>query len=813
MPGIRVPPRGNPKAKIMLVGEAPGHYEEEELKPFVGPAGTVLTEMLMKAGIDPEEDVFYTNLAKERPPANELKTWCRHGIPEGPLLEGLEALRREINEVNPNVIIPLGNYALYFLYGQKLNKQGDPTGISNYRGYVCEGRKLAKGRKLLPTIHPSYYLRGKRGEIPLGILDLSRAANESTRPDVTRKPRRTYLDPRGDDRRDLRERLLTEGRWLGVDIEYIKPTIFVVGFCVSPDWAVSIRIRSLEDKLWCKELIESGKPLLFQNAMYDCGMLEWFWEVDAWKNLAYDTMVAAYNINMEYPKDLGWLGSMYTDVPPWWDVVDWDKIRSGEQSINELLPYNGYDGMVTYEVAMKQQPELLSVPGMRRAFDFDMSKLKPLWDMSKRGVLLDTERLGTLRKRAKKDFNEGQVILKDLSEIAGIEVPMGMDFPVDSPVIVPKFLEGLGLELTTKTGKRGWYKTDRVTLMELRRKSEDRVHNVAIETLLKVRKAKGLEENFLDVDWDDDGRARCIYDCTKTVTRRLSSKEFFPTGRGKNLQNIYAPSSSPEYGWEVRSCWIPDLGYEFGYADLKGAEFLIVAELTQDPLMLKFAQMTREGTGFVHKETAALMFGGTAGQYQKDTPPYYLGKKLRHSGNYMVGPRELMGRINAEALNTGVWVSQTEVADLILKYKRIHPGLPTWWREVEDEARANRGWLRNLFGHPRCFHDRSKVPDMVAFVPQSTVGDAMNYGIVAMAADKELRDAEFQMLLQGHDAIGFQYPVENRSFVLTRIRRHMDVPGMVVPKTGLEMRIPVEISIGPSWGELKDWTEDISAAA
>jgi DNA polymerase I-like protein with 3'-5' exonuclease and polymerase domains len=439
-----------------------------------------------------------------------------------------------------------------------------------------------------------------------------------------------------------------------------------------------------------------------------------------------------------------------------------------------------------------------------------MSKLRPLWDMSKRGCRLDLARMSSLRTRAEKDFAEAQAVLKNLADVAGIALPPGMDFPVDSPKIAPEFIRGLGGDLRIKTGVRGFYKCDKVTLMELRRKSEDKLLNLGIENLLKARKAKDLPSNFLDVDWDDDERARCIYDCTKTTTRRLSSKEFFPTGKGKNLQNIYAPSSSPEYGSEVRSCWIPDDGYEFGYADLKGAEFLIVAELTQDPLMLKFADMSRRGVGNVHKETAALMFGGSAADYVKDTPPYFLGKKLRHSGNYMVGPRELMGKINAEALNTGVWVTEAEVKKLIYKYAHeLHPGLPLWWDETKVIARKNAGRLRNLFGFVRLFHDQSQLPQLVAFVPQSTVGDCMNFGIVSIYHDKELRDADFQFLLQGHDAIGFQYPVENRDFVLPRVRKHMDVPGMVVPKTGKEMKIPIEISVGRSWGELKDYEEDL----
>lgn len=788
----------------MLVGEAPGFYEEKSGRPFVGPAGNVLTEMLMKSGIDPEE-CYYTNICKYRPPKNELIEWAKWGVPNEQVTEGLEELSEEVARVSPNVIVPLGNWALHFFYGTKISKEGYPVGIGDYRGYVLETRKLCKGRKIIPTLHPSYYLRGKYGEVGLGLFDLGKVRQESLSPRIVRQERQYYLDPRGAERDRLRARLVAEGPILFFDIEYVGHSLKCVGFAVSPTWAVTIKIRSPEDVRWCKELLESGKPLGAQNAMYDVGMLEWHYDIHCFQHLVYDTMVAAYVLNIEHKKDLGFLGSLYTDMGAWWDVVDWDKIKAGTQSVDELLPYNCGDNVVTCEVAEKQQKEMARDPKYLEAFKFDMAKLPALWNISKRGVRLDVDQLLAVKYKSNRKEAEGQALLNDLADGFGVE-RNGTDFNVKSPIAVPNLLLAMGVELTKRTDGLKYWDSSNVQVMEyLRRDKDNKILHKVVCTLVDVREARDVESKFSNIQWDDDQRARCIYDATKTTTRRLSSKTFFPTGKGTNLQNLHAPNSSLQYGGLIRGCFIPDPGYKFGYADLKGAEFFIVAELSQDAKMLEFADMTLKGTGKVHAITASYIFGGNAGDYGKDTPQYFLGKKMRHSGNYMVGWKELMGRINAEALDTGVWVDAATTKLLIDGYKGLHPGLPNWWDEVRYEAKST-GRLRNLFGFIRVVNDRvdSCLPELVAFKPQSTVGDCLNYGLLACENDAELRDYGFSILLQVHDAIGFQYKPEYEVPCLTRVEKLMSIP-IYIPKTAQYLTIPIEIATGHAWHPLEDW--------
>jgi uracil-DNA glycosylase len=106
--------------------------------------------MLLKSGIDPDHDVYYSNLVNARPPGNDLSKWIPGGVPEEIVLDGIDSLIQEVELVKPNVIMPLGNWPLWFFYGQKMNREGQPVGITDYRGYVLEARKICQRSKDSP---------------------------------------------------------------------------------------------------------------------------------------------------------------------------------------------------------------------------------------------------------------------------------------------------------------------------------------------------------------------------------------------------------------------------------------------------------------------------------------------------------------------------------------------------------------------------------------------------------------------------------------------------------------------------------------
>jgi len=110
-----VPGEGSRTAEIMFIGEAPGWYEDQQGRPFVGPAGQFLNELLAMAGLQ-REGVYITNVVKCRPPGNR-----------DPLPREIEAckkyLDRQIELINPRVIVSLGRYSLArFFPGESISK-------------------------------------------------------------------------------------------------------------------------------------------------------------------------------------------------------------------------------------------------------------------------------------------------------------------------------------------------------------------------------------------------------------------------------------------------------------------------------------------------------------------------------------------------------------------------------------------------------------------------------------------------------------------------------------------------------------------
>jgi DNA polymerase len=134
---------GNPAAKVMIIGEAPGSDEDRQGKPFVGRAGQLLDQML--AAIDhgrehAENPVYITNVMPWRPPNN------REPSPEE-IAMMLPFVRRHVELVNPDVLVLVGNVSCLALMGEK--------GITKLRGTWRE----VLGKPALPMFHPAYLLR------------------------------------------------------------------------------------------------------------------------------------------------------------------------------------------------------------------------------------------------------------------------------------------------------------------------------------------------------------------------------------------------------------------------------------------------------------------------------------------------------------------------------------------------------------------------------------------------------------------------------------------------------------------------------
>jgi uracil-DNA glycosylase len=132
---------GNPDALVMFIGEAPGAVEDKTGRPFVGPAGNLLTDIIEKGMGLKRQDVYIANILKCRPPDN------RDPLPDE-VGRCIGFLHAQIQAVNPKIIVALGRIAAHSLLDET-------TPISRLRGIFKEYR----GIPVMPTYHPSYLLQ------------------------------------------------------------------------------------------------------------------------------------------------------------------------------------------------------------------------------------------------------------------------------------------------------------------------------------------------------------------------------------------------------------------------------------------------------------------------------------------------------------------------------------------------------------------------------------------------------------------------------------------------------------------------------
>lgn len=142
-----VPGEGHSQARLMFVGEGPGETEDLEGRPFVGRAGDLLNQALVRANLD-REDVFITNVVKCRPPGNR-----------NPTTEEMQScspyLTKQIATINPKLIVLLGKVAAEFLLQR-------PVKITKENGKLDF---LTGGTCVMTVLHPAYVLRNQQPEV------------------------------------------------------------------------------------------------------------------------------------------------------------------------------------------------------------------------------------------------------------------------------------------------------------------------------------------------------------------------------------------------------------------------------------------------------------------------------------------------------------------------------------------------------------------------------------------------------------------------------------------------------------------------
>jgi len=785
---------GPDDAKIMMVGECPGAEEDKIGRPFVGKAGQTLNNLLAQAGIA-RYQCLITNVAKEKAPANKISFYFEDKkctIPKPKMQEWVNELKADIELYRPNIIIALGATALWALTGEKK--------ISIFRGYIIPCT-LVSGVKVMPIYHPQAISYDWKLYFQ-SVLDFRKALRHSEFPEIPESTQ-TYL-PNVSARQfiDYMEECIAKPEWeeIAVDVETLQPGSHIeeLGLSHSADFGISFFFlkgraptvpESTELLIWqtFARLMEK-KKVIMQNGAYDIGVL-WHNQHILVENLSMDTLIAAHVCWPELPRDLGFLGSVCLDVPPW-------KKGSAKTQI-----YNPADAANTFGISKVLDAEL-TVQGVRETFDFEMGLIPVALMMQLQGIEVNIEKKEELIKK-------WNIIMVDMK--GQLDKIIGREINFNSPKQMQQLLYiDLGLPVQYKRRKsirdKKTMTTDAAALRTLSRNVPD---NPIFNLILEYKKANMLLR-FLDVKLSPENRVHTSYNITgaasddeedtkktkRSFGRWSSSKSIIlPFGSG-NLQNIPP---------EARKMYTAPLGWKIVEADYAQAEAVIVAHLCNNQKMIK---MFKDSFGFsneekkpydIHVLKATELFSIPWDEVTKEQRT--LAKTIRHGRNYSAGPLVLANRLG---------ITMTKAKGLIELDQRVDPSLGLWHLSIQEELKRTRV-LKNLLGRKHRFLDRwgdGLFRSAYSYKPQSTVGDLLNLSLRSVYDGIVETPWDVQILLQLHDAIYVMVRDENVPKTINYMRRNMIKPLIYMNE---KFYIDCDFKVKTSWakGETyeKNWRE------
>lgn len=401
----------------------------------------------------------------------------------------------------------------------------------------------------------------------------------------------------------------------------------------------------------------------------------------------------------------------------------------------------------------------------------EMPLVPVLAKMERAGMLVDPDRLHSLSEGLATQIAEVERSIRDL---AGDEA-----FNIGSPMQLSHVLfDVMGLPTKgLKKTKRGYYSTNAKVLSDLARDHE------IVRLILDWREKSKIKSTYLDTLGPlrrGDGRVHTTYNQTITATGRLSSSD-------PNLQNI--PTRS-ELGRTVKTAFSAGEGSVFLAVDYSQIELRLLAHLSGDEHLVR---AFNEGEDF-HAETAARVFGVPVSEVTPD-----LRSRAKAVNFGIVYGQQAYG------LSQSLHISMAEARDMIDRYYEAYPGVRTFLDNVVARAEQT-GYAETMYGRRRHIPElKAKNPQLRGFGERT----AMNHPMQGTAADiikiamarvsRRLEEEGFaaHMILQVHDELDFECPVDEVERLTAMVR---DVMEHVV-----ELRVPLiaEASTGITWADAK----------
>lgn len=798
--------KGPEPCDVMIIGEAPGHREDDSGTPFVGRSGQLLDEMLSIAGIS-RKKVYVTNAVHCRPPDNRT-----------PSKREVNACKKwldyEIAMVKPKFILTLGNIPLQAVTGLK--------GIKKQRGRAIE----QDGRIILPTYHPAFALRDDK-QRPQIIADLKRFKEIV---DFGGIPYERSINFTVVNTWDRVGRMIDAlDGVVSCDIETTclypwdkKADIVTLGFGTAiGEFNIPMHHKeSTWDETDLKKIVDRVAEklqdciLVFQAGKFDLLWLKVHYKVE-WQN-DFDTMLAHYLLDENSLHDLEFLAKRFFAAPRW-DIPLEEK--QGNAPFIKIAKYHAQDLYWTRKLYFKLKADLAVDPQVKRVFDkLLMPCSNEFVRIEHRGCTIDLDKMDDAEAYLKKEMAIAEERLNKWGKINW-----------GSPKQVGNLLyDKLKIKCPQKTPK-GANSTSESTL--------NQIDHPAVADLIKFRGHKQQLSFFIE-GWKPflhRGRIHPSFKLHGTATGRLSCEH-------PNFQQV--PRDQ-----RIRSLVIAPEGWEFIELDLSQIELRIVAELSGEPSMMQafynnidihwFTAMREieRGAGL---KNLVISTASTASQLKK--PPSYseaiqilleVGpdvaseidsewkeyRKKAKSINfgYVFGMWWKKFKIYARD-NYDVHLTDQQAKDSRIAFFQMY-GLEAWHDRQRSFAQRN-GYVRSLPGRKRrlpAAMQRQDTPERAEALRQ-----AINSPVQSFASDlnlmtllqlrKEFKPEVFQPIMTVHDSIGSEVKRHHVIPFVTRALEIMKGPELL-SVFGIKLKVPIcgEAKIGP-WGKgvsLEKWRKGL----
>lgn len=780
--------------RIAVIGDCVKQADFGKGQPFTSPLGDLVFAVMNNCGIA-REACFVGNVCQFRPPSDAL-----HNLPwDGQeVQQSLQTLSKDLKEFKPNLCILLGDAPMTAAFGEVKPSR-------SYRGSLFQCDRLDSpfyNLKFICSFDPAD-VQKQYTLMPLFASDLRRAREEGEFSDL-RLPQRTldiHLTAF-----EIIQRLeaITPSDLVSIDIEGgIQQGMSCLSISTDPlnAFIVSFGRHSVEEEALIyralhRVLNSNEIPKCLQNSLYDRMVLAYRYGLLV-RNVREDTMLKAWEIYSELPKDLGTLISIFIKEPYY-------KTERKTDSQEVHHRYCCKDSACTLEIARAQDAFLEGAP--RQHYEFNLKLLDVLLYMQLDGWNFDTE----LAKQ-----KELELKIAKSECLARIETHTSVKLNPGSPKQVAELLydfKGLPRQFKKVAGRLTTkVTTDTPALLNLYKNHKD---PVLFEIILYRR--LGKLEDVVKAKLDKDGRLRCSYNIVGTDTGRISCSASV-TGSGFNLQTVTK---------KLRCLFRADPGYHLFQCDLAGADGWTVAAhcLAQgDSTMwddykagLKpakiIAAMYEKGreVNQLPREQLKLI----CAEVDQDGWLYFGCKRVQHGTNYSLGKLTMAETIMEDSykyLGYPIYMEPQVCVNLQGLYLSRYPGVALWQNFIKRQV-LEKGFITSASGHVRKLFGRrrrGREVDHETYRAALAEEPQANTTYATMLAKERLIDDPENYTPEGlfrvvpkhtvHDALIGQFKIEDTNWAVPKLRSWFNNPITIANTT---LVIPFEGGYGPSWGEL-----------